>query len=210
MQDFPANSRKAQEQEQPREKVERVTSAETVRRKRGLGRRFKETFIGGDARSATEYVIFTIVIPAVKDLFADAAQSGIDRLIYGEGAKPRHGTSSWASNNAGHVAYNRMSASPRPQPAQQQRMISRRSRARHTFDELIIPSRQEADEVIDRMFDLLSKYGMASVADLYELTGIQSSHTDMKWGWTSLRGAKAVRLRQGGFLLDLPEPEDLG
>lgn len=209
MQEFPANSRKAQEQEQPREKVERVTSAETVRRKRGLGRRFKETFIGGDARSATEYVVFSIVIPAVKDLFADAAVSGIEKLIYGENSKPRPGSSPWASNNAPHVAYNRMSPSSRSHP-QQQRMISRRARARHSFDELIIPSRQEAEEVIDRMFDLLSRDGMVSVADLYELTGVQSSHTDMKWGWTSLRGAKAVRLRQGGFLLDLPEPEDLG
>jgi hypothetical protein len=88
-------------------------------------------------------------------------------------------------------------------------MLSRRSRARGAFDELIIPSRQEAEEVIERMFDILSRYGAVSVADLYELTGVQSSHTDMKWGWAELRGAKAVRLRQGGFLLDLPEPEPL-
>jgi hypothetical protein len=49
-----------------------------------------------------------------------------------------------------------------------------------------------------------------NVADLYELTGLESNHTDMKWGWTQLRGAKAVRLRTGGFLLDLPEPQPLG
>ncbi len=90
-----------------------------------------------------------------------------------------------------------------------QRSISRTSRARNHFDELIIASRQEAEEVIDRMFDIMSRYGSVSVADLYELTGLQSSHTDIKWGWTEMRGAKPVRLRQGGFLLELPEPQPL-
>ncbi len=79
---------------------------------------------------------------------------------------------------------------PKPQPGPQ-RMLSRASRARHDFSDLIIPSRQEAEEVIDQLFEVMSRHGSVSVADLYELTDIQSSHTDMKWGWTNLRGAKA-------------------
>lgn len=210
MQDFPANSQKAKATDAPREKLEPVTSAETVRRKRGLGRQFKETFFSGSARDAFEYMVTEVVVPAVRDTFADAMQSGIDRLIYGDRAPGRSRRSTpWSNSNTGHVAYNRMSTPTQSQPSPP-RMLSRRSRARHNLDELVIPSRQEAEEVIDRLFDLLSRYGTASVADLYELTGVQSSHTDMKWGWNNLRGAKAVRLRQGGFLLDLPEPEALG
>jgi hypothetical protein len=211
MQDFPGNSQKNRVQPEPREKIKAVTSAETVRRKRSLGRQFKETFIGGDAKSASDYVIFSVIIPAVKDMFAEAAMSGIERLIYGEN-KSRRSIAPSGHLGLGQVAYNRMSQSPTStvRAGRDQRMLSRRSRARHSFDELVIASRQEAEEVIDRLFDLLSRYGSASVADLYELTGIQSSHTDMKWGWTELRGARAVRLRQGGFLLDLPEPEPLG
>lgn len=207
MQDFPANSSKVRATPEPKEKIKQVTSAETVRRKKGLGRQFKETFIGGDARTAVEYVVFDIVIPSVKDMMFDAFESGIRTLIYGENAKKRSGASS-GYNGLGHVAYNRMSTSTNVKTSQP-RTISRRSRARHDFDDVVIPSRQEAEEVIDQLFDLVSRFGSASVADLYELTGVQSSHTDMKWGWTELRGAKAVRLRQGGFLLDLPEPEAL-
>jgi len=88
-------------------------------------------------------------------------------------------------------------------------MLSRASRARHDFADIVIPSQREANEVIDRLFDLLSRYGSASVADLYELTGIQSNHTDMKWGWTELPGARAARLRDGTYLLELPEPQPL-
>lgn len=207
MQDFPANSNRAKVNAEPREKIEPVTSAEAVRRKRGLGQRFKETFVGGDARTALHYMLGEVILPAIQDTMIEAFQGGVERLIRGESTRHRRVSSS--SNGLGHVAYNRY-AQPSTSRSSSPRTLSRRSRARHEFDELIIPSRQEAEEVIDRMFDLLSRYGEVTVADLYELTGIQSSHTDMKWGWTELRGAKAVRLRQGGFLLDLPEPEPVG
>lgn len=215
MQDFPANSQKAKTHsdipgERP-EKIERVTTAETVRRKRKLGHQFKETFIGGSARMAFEYMLTDVVVPAIRDTLAEAIQGGIERLIYGD-TRPRRGGGVSSYSNVGHVNYQRMGSPNRggPPPAtQQNRILSRQSRARQSFDELVIQTRVEAEEVIDRMYDLLSRYGMVTVAELYELTGVQSSHTDHKWGWTELRGAKVARLRSGGFLLDLPEPEAL-
>jgi hypothetical protein len=211
MQDFPANSRKAKTapdgspEERPR--VERVTSAEAVRRKRGLGRQFKETFIGGSGRGAVEYMVTEVVVPAVRDTMAEALQTGIEKLIYGD-TRPRRGATPPPGGNAGYVNYQRISGTPTVKPPQP-RMLSRRARTRQDFGEIVIASRVEADEVIERMFDILSRYGSVTVADLYELTGISSSHTDYKWGWNELRGAKAVRLRDGNFLLDLPEPEML-
>lgn len=210
MEEFPGNSQKKARVPNEPKVVERVTSADAVRRKRGLGRQFKDTFIGGDARTAVNYMILDVVIPAIQDTLIDAFQGGVERLIRGDNARPRRRTGMMGSyENVGHVNYQGMGTRPSTRQTQQPRMLSRRSRARHSFEDLVIPSRQEAEEVIDRMFDILSRYGAVSVADLYELTGIQSSHTDMKYGWLELRGAKAMRLRQGGFLLDLPEPEPL-
>lgn len=210
MQDFPANSAKARARsENPRlrdqpEKIERVTSADAIRRKRGLGRQFKETFVGGSARMAFDYMILEVVVPSIKDMLAEAMQSGIEKLIYGESRVRRSGSSS-SYSNVGHVNYQGMSSN-KPQTT---RMLSRQSRARHDFGEIVLQSRQDAEDVIDRMFDVLARYGSVTVATLYELTGIQASHTDEKWGWTSLSGAKAARQRSGGFLLDLPDPEPL-
>jgi len=46
---------------------------------------------------------------------------------------------------------------------------------------------------------------MVSVADLYELVGIQGSYTDNKYGWTkNIRNASVVRVRDG-YLLKLPK-----
>lgn len=203
MENFPPNSSKARVRDEP--KIERVTSAEPGRRRKGLGRQFKETFVVGDMKSMWHYMLLEVAIPAVQDLLIDAFQGGVERLIRGENARPRRGVAS-SYGKVGHVAYNRMGGPNTAHPPQQ-KVLSRRSRSRMEFDEIIIPSRQEAEEVIDRMFDILSRYGSVSVANLYELTGVQGAHTDHKWGWTELRGARAVRLRQGGYLLDLPEPE---
>jgi len=212
MQDFPGNSQKAKRQpdepkQMERPTIERVTTAETVRRKRGIGRQFKETFIGGSARMAVEYMTMEVVVPAVRDTLAEALQSGIERLIYGD-SRPRRGTAAPSYSNVGHVDYTRMSSPARPKPSAQ-RTLSRQARSRQSFADLVIPSRAEAEDVIDRMFDLLSRFGVVTVADLYEMTGVAGSHVDIKWGWTQLRGAKATRLRTGGYLLDLPEPNPL-
>lgn len=211
MDDFPANSAKVRSRPEGAppdqtirrgEAIEQITSAEAKVRKRGIGRKFKETFVGGSARMATEYMITEVVIPAVQDTILEALQGGLERLIKGE-SRSRRFTNTSSYSNLGHVNYGGMNKAPVP------RTISQQSRSRHDFGEIVIRSRQEAEEVIERMFDILSRYGIVSVADLYELTGIQSGHTDQKWGWTALRGAKVARLRSGDFLLDLPAPESL-
>lgn len=209
MDQFPPNSRSARMPEEPK-KVERITSTEATRRPKGLGRRFKETFIGGDMKSAMHFSFVDVIVPAIQDTLIDAFQGGIERLIRGEGPRPRRSAPRSYGDPAPQVNYQGMSTrgpSGSRSTSQPTRMLSRRARARGSFDELVIPSRQEATEVIDQMFDILSRYGQVSVSDLCALTGLEPTHTDVKWGWTHLRGAKAVRLRQGGFLLDLPEPE---
>lgn len=200
--DYPPNSKKGKSEAKPEKKVERVTSTEAIKRKKSLGKQFSETFIGGDAKSAANYMAFGVLIPALRDALADAASQGIERLIFGE-SKTRRPSSSMAT---GHVSYNRFSSST-PQ-ASKPRTLSRRSRATHDFGEIVLQSRTEAEEVIDRLFDLVSRFDSATVADLYELVGIANTHTDHKWGWTDLRGASVTRIRNG-YLLDLPEPEPL-
>lgn len=201
MEQFPPNSKTKRVEVSEPKKIERITSTDPTRRKKSLGKQFKETFLGGDAKTAFHYVIFGVLIPAAKDALAEAGSAGLEKLIFGDQRAKRsspHGAT-------GYVNYNRMSN----RPATPSRSISKRGRARHDFDEIVLSSRSEAEDVIDRLFDLLSRYDHATVADLYELTGLSSTHTDHKWGWNDLTGASVTRLRNSGYLLDLPEPEPL-
>lgn len=213
MDQFPSNAKNVRTAAREPKKVEQVTSAEAARRPKGLGRRFKETFVGGDMRGAIHYMFVEVVVPAIQDTLIEAFQGGVERLIKGDsGHGGRRTVTRGYSSSSGAPQVNYQGMVTRgplggKSPSQPQRSLSNRAKTRHAFDELIIPSRQEALEVIDRMFDILARYGQVSVADLYALTGVESSHTDIKWGWTALPGARAQPLRQGGYLLDLPEPE---
>lgn len=205
--EYPPNSKMRGSDPPKKEPITRVTSAEAVRRKKSLGRQFRDTFIVGDAKSAMQYVIFDVLLPAAKDMFVEAGSQGIERLIFGETRRHR-GMRNPSSGATGYVSYNRMAMThDRPSPIGQH--MSKRARARHDFDEIVLESRSEAEDVIDRLFDLVSRYDHATVADLYELTGLTSTHTDHKWGWSDLRGASVSRLRNQGYLLNLPDPTPL-
>jgi hypothetical protein len=203
--EFPPNSEASKRHGQSSKNISPVVSSGAVRRKKSLRKQFRETFISGDARTAIQYVLFDVLLPAAKDTVVEIGSQGLEKLVFGEtrrrgGFRPQTGPT-------GHISYNRYSA-PQSRFTGAQRAMSREARARHDFDDIVLDDRSEAEEVIDRLFDLVSRYETASVADLYELVGLASDHTDNKWGWTDLSGAGVSRIR-GGYLLDLPDPEPL-
>lgn len=211
MDDFPSNSynkvskqpEKVKENAEPKPEVEKVISGEVVRRKKPLGKRVAETFGGDDMKSVWSYVVMEVMIPAAKDMIVDATSQGIERMIFGEvrarGSRP-------SSRGSNYTPYNRYSSNVRKE--EPSRSISPRGRSAHNFDEIVLPTRVEAEEVIERLYDLVSKYDIATVADLYSLVGIKPQYTDEKWGWTDLRGLGATRIRNG-YLIDIPRPEPI-
>lgn len=201
--DYPSNSESSR-REPPEEKdIKRVTSSDPKRRKRSLGKQFRETFVAGDPRSAAAYVVFDVLLPAARDMIWETGSEYLRSIMFGENR--RRGTTPPQTGPTGYVTYNRP---PGHRMASAQRVLSRNARSRHDFDEIVIDERIEAEKVIDDLFEVVSRYGVASVADLYELVGITGTHTDNKWGWTNLRGAGVSRVR-GGYLLDLPQPQPL-
>lgn len=215
MDNFPGNSQRAKAgpkappvEKQPR--VEQVTTAKAAPRRHGLGRRFKETFIQGTARETVDFMVSDIVVPAVQDMLYDAFEGGLRRMIHGEtSGRQRRSAAPTGYSAVGQVNYQGMSTRASAQPTPQQRMLSRRARADHNFSGIIIDSRREADDVLEQLFECLSRFGSVSVGDLYEATGIQTTHVDYKWGWTSLPGAKPIRRQDGRYSLNLPEPDTL-
>lgn len=213
--EFPSNSKTNTNRPaaKPEEKkvVERVTRGQVVRRKKPFYKRIKEKFTGGeDAGTVLEYVFFDIIVEAGKDILLDAFNAGLERKFYGEvRSRGRRGY----SRGPGRTDYNRISSGsvlrsdPRGLMRDEPRM-SRRGRATHDFGEIVLSSRVEANEVIDALFEIVSKYDVATVADLYDLVGEPSTFQDNKFGWDDLRGADSERVRDG-YLLILPRPQAL-
>jgi hypothetical protein len=203
--EFPSNSETSKRGKQDEKNITSVVSGGVSRKKKSLRKQFSETFVAGDVKSAMQYVVLDVLLPAAKDMIVEAGSQGLQKLIFGD--TRRRGSTPPQSSPTGYVSYNRYSMGNRYLSGPQ-RALSREARSRHNFDEIVLDERSEAEAVIDRLFEVVSRYESASVADLYELVGLASTHTDHKWGWSDLTGAGVSRIR-GGYLLDLPEPEPL-
>jgi len=203
MENFPPNSKSAKAGGDKPKQIEKVAGANAKRRKKAVGSRFKETFVQGDAKSAAGHVAQTVIVPMIRDLMYEAGQSMMQKMIFGETRSQRNAPPSGIFGRVDYAAVNK------PTRASQGPTTSKPARARHSFDELELDTRQGAEEVIDRMMDILSQWEVVSVADLYALVGFEVTHTDYKWGWTDLGGAGVDRTRSGGYLLNLPQPRAL-
>lgn len=199
--DFPSNSNQPKDEKN----VQKVVVGSVSRRKKPIGRKLSETFIGGDAKNALSYVFLEVLVPAARDMVAEVCTQAIERIIFGEGRPPSRRGNYTGTNS--YVNYGRYSK-PSPQREDPRRAVSPRARSTHDFDEIILGTRAEANEVIDRLFDVINKYEAASVADLYNLVGVTPTYVDDKWGWTDFRGAGVTKVRDG-YLLDLPKTTPL-
>lgn len=213
--DFPSNSQRKQlpREEEPKtehiaKRIDKVVEGEVVRRKTPRGKRLREFFLGGDNRSIGEFIFQDVIIPNIRDMIYEAGQQGLERSLYpgGEHRRFSRGIGSRPGDPRRHTNYNGISRGPARDRVIDDRPMSRRARANHDFGEIIIPTRPEAEAVLEGLFALLEQYDVASVADLYEMVGVSSQFTDRKWGWTDLRGTDIRRVREG-YLLDLPRPE---
>ena len=76
--------------------------------------------------------------------------------------------------------------------------------------ELEFGTEKEAEAVLNGLRDFILGQKRASVADYYTLAGVRTNVVyDVKYGWTDLSSAK-VRSTEGIFVIDLPEPQEIG
>ena len=62
----------------------------------------------------------------------------------------------------------------------------------------------EIEEAVAEMEELIDMYQLVSVADFYDLVGVSGNYTDNKYGWTNVRNASVVRVRDG-YMIKLPK-----
>lgn len=216
--DLPGNSQtqkqqvaKAAAENTPGERptISKIVTGEAVERKKGLWSRIGESFTGDDARSVVNFVVMDVVVPSAKSLISDALTTAVERFFFGDGRVSRPSNARGGTSYGQYTPYNRVSSngsapwSPQPQPQQ----MSRRGRATHDFREILIPNRAEAGIVLDTLTQMADMYEVATVADLYDATGMTSEYTDRNWGWNALdlRDASVVRVRDG-YIVRLPPP----
>ena len=192
MAEYKGNSHRSKEQNEVVEKkVEQIAKGKT--KKKSEVKKFADTFIAEDITSVKDYILMEVLLPAAKKAISDIVTNGIDMILYGE-------TRTKSKSRESRVSYTKYYDRDRDYD----RPSRTRGRYGYDYDDIILDTRKEAEEVLDRMDDLIDNYGMVSVADLYDLVGVSGNYTDNKYGWTNLRNADVQRVRDG-YLLKLPK-----
>lgn len=190
--DYKPNSYKSKEEaaEQSR-KVEKVVTGNVKLRKKSEIQKLSNVFLAEDMSSVGKYVVTEVLIPAFKKAVSDIVTNGIDMLLYGS-----NGRTNKSSGGASYVSYNKYSGNRDDNAS--------RTRTGYNYDDVVLESRGEAEEVLTRMDEIIETYGMVSVADMYDLVGKTCAYTDNKYGWTNIRNAEPIRVRDG-YLLKMPK-----
>lgn len=198
MNDYTPNSHRFKEEKAKapvpaeRKKLDSVTTGTRVKKKGA--NKFAEVFLSEDVSNVKSYILMDVLIPAVKKALYDVVTNGIDMILFGESGHSKR------SSNADRVSYSRFY-----DRRDERRHEESRPRIRaYSHDEVRIPSRGEAEEILSRMDEIVATYGMVSVADYYDLAGVSCDYTDNNYGWTSIRSASVVRVRDG-YIIKLPK-----
>lgn len=191
MEEYKPNSHKYKEEQKsavPEKKVEKVISGTVKSKKKSEIKKFADIFISEDVTNVKSYILLDILVPAIKKAISDT----VDMILYGGTGKSKSNTA------ASKISYRSYYDSSRRDYS------TVRTKIGYSYDDIIFDNRGEAEDVLSRMDELVSTYGLVSVADLYDLVGITGNYTDNNYGWTDIRSACVIRVRDG-YMLKLPK-----
>lgn len=194
--EYTPNSHKYREEKALTDKkIEKVVHGKVRTKPKSGARKITDVFISEDAANVKSYIVMDVLVPAVKKAISDIVRDGIDMILYGESRDRKR------SSSSSYVSYRDYS---RRDDDRDRFRDSRTRSSGYNHDDIILESRGEAEEVLTRMDELIDTYGVVSVADLYDLIGKSCEYTDNKYGWTNIRNAEPIRVRDG-FMLKLPK-----
>ena len=193
---YPSNSNKSKEEAlaKPEKRVEKAVTGSVKIKKKSEIKKLTDVFISEDISNVKQYVVMDVLIPAIKKAISDIITNGVDMILYGESGRSKKNR---PSSKISYRDYYERDRDRRDYDGS-------RARSGYEFDDVIIETRAEAEDVLSRMDDLVSSYGVVSVADYYDLVGVRCEYTANNYGWTNIRNADVVRHRDGGFVIKLP------
>ena len=186
MAEYPNNSHSARERTdstapgKAEKKLEKVVTGAAKTRKKSEARKFVNIFVPEDGENVKSYIMMDVISIV---LFGDSGRIGGSR-------SKRDGRSRltyWDDRRDDRREYGRP-----------------RAAAGFEYDDIIFETRGDAELVLDQLESAIANYGIASVADLYDLAGITCrNYTANRYGWTDIQSAKVIRTREG-YTLQLP------
>ena len=194
--DYKPNSHKSKEETEREKRVEKpVVSGPVTIKKKSEVSKFASAFISGETSNLKNHIVMDLLVPTIKKTIYDIFVTTMDTVLFGG-----NGNRGERRGNSSYVSYNRYSDRSR----ESSRYEGSGNRSGYSYNDIIFNNRGEAEEVLSQMDYIIEQYRMVSVADLFDLVGESCNFTDQKYGWTNLRNAEVVRVRDG-YMIKLPK-----
>lgn len=185
--------------------VEKVVKGGVKTKKKSEMSKIAGNIITDDYTSIKDYAIYEVIIPVLKDTVTHLIKGSVDMLFYGEVRSSRPSGGSRGSN-ASRISYKDYWDDKRDD----KRDDRRANTSRFSYDDILFDTKQDAEDVLDRMDEIVEQYGVVTVADLFDLAGVSgSAYTDQNYGWTSTRSAVVERTRRGDYYIKLPRASSI-
>lgn len=174
-------------------------------KKPGFFSKFFSKFVNDDIGDVKDYIIDDVLIPSIKKVVSESINSAVDMMLYGERQSPRE---------RGRGSYTSYSAQYRPyrDPRDRSRSIRPGNGRVSNFDisSVAFTTREDAENILADLQELIEDYGEASVADFYSLADMDNeiTHVDHKWGWFNLSGAHVIRSHDG-YSVQMPRLREI-
>lgn len=161
-----------------------------VKTKKNEMRKLTDIFISEDVANVKNYILMDVLVPSIKKAIYDIVVNSLDMSLFG-------GRGGGKRSTADKISYRDYNGVSRRDDR------STRTTSGYSYDDIILETRGEAEAVLSRMDEIMEEYDIVRVADLYDLVGITGEHTDNKYGWTNIRNAEVVRVRDG-YTIKMP------
>lgn len=174
-------------------------------KKQSFKQKIRDAFISDEVHDVKEYVVFSVIIPAIKETFRNLIVNTVDMSLFGKVRGNRRDTdqrggSTYISYDRAYDdrSYQQRSAKPSKQGGAPIRVTE--------LERVTFGDKNDALEVLNFLFESIDDYHVASVADFLGAADLPISPIHHKWGWYDLNGASVEEDPDGGYYIRLPRP----
>lgn len=183
------------------EKERKTVAAATIKEKT-FKQKVRDAFISDEIHDIKTYVVFDVIIPAVKETVRNLFVNSIDMALFG---KVRSAQKTEQRGGSTYIAYDRLYQSRGGNDVQPRQQKGGAPLRINELDRIVFKDKTDAIDVLSYMMDNIEEYHVASVADFVTAADLPVSPIHHKFGWYDLSTASVEELPDGtGYYIRLP------
>lgn len=176
--------------------------AKATKMKKPIFTRIGEALFGeGGIRNVFINIGRDVVLPAIQNTIVDGVTSGINMAVFGENKRSK---GPYSGPYSGPVRYNDRFNS-KATPVQNGNGYISNIKAANRVNDYIIEKYENTEEILSRLGDHSKEYGVVSIAEYYDMIGVETTYVDYEYGWTDEDIMKStIRRVANGWFIDFP------